>query len=73
MPSGLRSEKRPADPIGVAVEVTKIATGKTETLVRPSGRKRGGKAGGSTMARLLSASDQMMIAKKSASVRWEQV
>jgi hypothetical protein len=46
MPTGPRSERRPADVIGAAVMVAKIATGEiSETLPSKSGRTRSGAAG----------------------------
>ena len=42
MPRGPRGEKRPADVIGNAVHVMRIATGEIEEIL-PSGRVRSGK------------------------------
>jgi len=53
MPRGPRGEKRPADVIGAAVMVAKIATGEISDPL-PSGRTKGGKAGGSARAQKLS-------------------
>ena len=47
MPKGPRGEKRPADVIGAAVMVAKIATGKiTEELAKPSAAVELGRKGG---------------------------
>ena len=44
MPRGPKGEKRPADVIGNAVHVMRIATGEVEET-KPSGRVRSGRAG----------------------------
>lgn len=73
MPTGPRGEKRPADVIGAAVMVMKIATGDiTETPVQKSGRVRSGKAGAEARAKSLSPTDRKKIARKAASVRWNR-
>jgi hypothetical protein len=51
MPKGPQGQKRPADVIGNAVHVMKIATGEiTETAPKKSGRVRSAKAGGEARA-----------------------
>ena len=71
MPKGPRREKRPADVIGAAVKVMKIATGKIhEDLPEPSGRVKSGKAGGAARAKALTAEERREIAKKAAVARW---
>ena len=46
MPKGPNGEKRPADVIGCAIAVGKIATGEIEERIAPpSGRKKSGEAG----------------------------
>ena len=47
-------EKRPADVIGAAVMVAKIATGEIEEKPKAAGRSKGGKVGGAARARQLS-------------------
>ena len=52
MPKGSRGEKRPADVIGAAILVGRIATGDAED--KPSkapNRAKGGKAGGASRAK----------------------
>jgi hypothetical protein len=44
MPKGPRAEKRPADVIGAAVMVAKIATGEIEEEFPKTRRAEGGKA-----------------------------
>ena len=47
MPTGPKGQKRPADAIGLAVTVAKIATGEIEdTKGRSPNRAKGGKTGG---------------------------
>jgi hypothetical protein len=71
MPKGPRGEKRPADVIGAAIMVGRIATGEIEEAPRPkSGRVRSGQAGAKARAKALSADDRKAIAKKAAAKRW---
>jgi len=74
MPRGPRGEKRPADVIGNAVKVMRIATGEeTEELDADRAksaaaelRSRGGKA----RAARMSPSRRTEIARKAAAKRW---
>jgi len=72
MPRGPKGEKRPADVIGNAVHVMRIATGeveekpKEESIAAELGRK-GGRARAST----LSAKRRKEIARKAAASRWK--
>jgi hypothetical protein len=71
MPTGPRGEKRPADVIGAAVMVAKLATGEiTEVLKEPSGKVRSGQAGSKARAGKLSQQERAAIAKKAAAARW---
>lgn len=73
MPRGPKGEKRPADVIGAAVMVGRIATGEIED--RPGkapARSKGGKIGGRARAAQLSAEQRSAIAKKAASKRWSK-
>lgn len=64
---GPRGEKRPADVIGNAIMVAKLATGElTEDHKEPTNRKNSGKA----RAKALSAEKRSEIAKKAAKKRW---
>jgi hypothetical protein len=71
MPKGPRGEKRPADAIGRAIMVAKIATGEiederdTSTAASVLGRK-----GGRARASKLSAEKRTEIARKAAKARW---
>lgn len=71
MPKGPKGERRPADAIGCAVMVARIATGEiTEETRAPSGKVRSGLAGGKARAEKMSAEDRRAVAKKAASARW---
>ena len=68
-----KGQLRPADMIGCAVTVAKIATGEIEeqleTGIVPA-RAAGGKIGGRERAAKLSKSRRVEIAKIAAAVRW---
>ena len=71
MPRGPRGEKRPADVIGAAVMVGRIATGELEEVPKPkSGRTRSGHAGAKARAESLSPEERKAIAKKASAKRW---
>jgi hypothetical protein len=71
MPRGPKGEKRPADVIGNAVHVMRIATGDIEDE-KPSGRVRSGRAGGRARATSLSSEKRKEIAKAAAQKRWKR-
>jgi len=72
MPRGPRGEKRPADVIGNAVKVMRIATGEeTEDLPQPE-RIKAGKQGGLARARTLTAQQRSEIARIAAQARWKK-
>jgi hypothetical protein len=71
MPKGPRREKRPADVIGCAVVVAKIATGEVEEILRGMpGRVRSGQAGAKARAESLTEDQRREIAKLAAEARW---
>ncbi len=71
MPKGPRGEHRPADLIGCAVNVARIATGEAEDdRYSVPGRKRSGQAGSDARIRVLSPERRSEIAKKAAIGRW---
>lgn len=71
MPKGPRGEKRPADVIGAAVKVMRIATGEeTEELTVKSAAAELGSRGGKARAAKLSKKKRAEIAKKAAKARW---
>jgi hypothetical protein len=72
MPKGPRGEKRPADVIGAAVKVMRIATGEeAEELAPISPGAALGKLGGEARARNLTPEQRSAIAKKAAASRWK--
>lgn len=74
MPKGPKGEKRPADVIGLAVTVAKIATGEIEDKPEEDGKdpsaKALGKKGGRARADKLTAEQRAEIARKAAAKRW---
>jgi hypothetical protein len=74
MPRGPKGEKRPADVIGNAVHVMRIATGAIEEAgPDESDRERarkGGLKGGKARAQVLSPQKRQEIARKAARTRW---
>ncbi len=74
MPKGPKGEKRPADVIGAAVKVMKIATGEIEDDVDEDGKDKAaqalGRKGGRARAAKLSKKRRAEIAKKAAVARW---
>lgn len=76
MPKGPRGEKRPADAIGNAIRVARIAVGDEEDDVAGDGKDPAAKAlgakGGAARAKSLSAAKRSEIAKKAAAKRWKK-
>jgi hypothetical protein len=76
MPRGPKGEKRPADVIGAAVKVAKIATGEVEDEIDENGKNRAaqalGKKGGAARAKKLTPEERSRIAQKAAQSRWRQ-
>ena len=79
MPKGPKGEKRPADVIGAAIKVARIATGEDEdTPVTPESEGKDaaavsmGKRGGAARAAKLSPEKRVEIAKKAADRRWKK-
>ena len=74
MPKGPKGQKRPADVIGTAVKVMRIATGEEEDTVVDDGKdpaaKSLGSRGGKARAKNLTKSQRSAIAKKAAQARW---
>jgi len=75
MPRGPKGEKRPADVIGNAVKVMRIAVGE-ETEVAPvdDGKNKAaqalGKLGGEARAKSVSSEERKRIARHAAKLRW---
>jgi hypothetical protein len=73
MPKGPKGEKRPADVIGNAIKVAKIATGEIEDELSPAPkRSAGGKKGGVSRAKSLSDEQRSEIARLAAEARWKK-
>lgn len=72
MPKGPQGQKRPADAIGLAVMVGKIATGEIEDDIPPKPvRALVGARGGKARAEKLSTERRSEIAKNAAKTRWQ--
>jgi hypothetical protein len=76
MPRGPRGEKRPADVIGNAVKVVRIATGEEEeqtpALQGKEYARKGGLKGGKARAKALSPKQRAEIARLAAEARWKK-
>jgi hypothetical protein len=73
MPKGPQGQKRPADVIGNAVRVMKIATGEIPEDTPEPGKeyaRKGGLIGGPKRAAKLSKKRRGEIASKAARARW---
>ena len=71
LPKGPRGESRPADVIGNAVKVMRIATGEeAEELPTVTPGAALGKLGGQARARNMTAEARAEQAKKAAAKRW---
>ena len=71
MPKGPKGEKRPADVIGCAVHVAKIATGEIEdSKLKYPAKRNSGLAGSKARVKSTSKSSRSDIAKKAALTRW---
>ena len=81
MPKGPKGETRPADVIGTAVKVMKIATGQIQEGHGEDSRKdpaavalgrKGGKKGGRATANKLTPAERSQIARLAAQARWKK-
>jgi hypothetical protein len=76
MPRGPKGEKRPADVIGNAIHVMKIATGEIEETLTEDGKNAAavalGRMGGKARAEGMTAKRRREIAKKAAKTRWNK-
>lgn len=74
MPTGPKGQKRPADAIGRAVQIAKIATGEIEDVVPDDGKDPAAKAlgakGGRKRAENMTPERRKEIAQKAAAKRW---
>lgn len=77
MPKGPKGEKRPADVIGAAVQIAKIATGEIEEDLGETedGKDRAavalGRKGGAARAAKLTKKRRAEIARLAAKKRWQ--
>ena len=71
MPRGPNGEKRPRDPIALAVHIAKIATGQMEDEL-PSDTRKGGLVGGPARAKALSPERRSEIARMGQRARREK-
>lgn len=75
MPKGPQGQRRPADVIGAAIKVAKIATGEIEDLEELKGKdyaRKGGLGGGKARASALTAEERQKIARLAAQARWKK-
>ncbi|HRK43545.1 MAG TPA: histone H1 [Gemmobacter sp.] len=74
MPKGPNGEKRPADAIGLAVTVARIATGEVDDAPADDGKdpaaKALGKKGGAARAASMTPERRAEIARQAAAKRW---
>jgi hypothetical protein len=76
MPRGPKGEKRPADVVGNAVHIMRIATGEIEDTVPDDGKDKAaqalGRKGGHARAEKLTKAKRAEIAQKAALSRWSK-
>ena len=75
MPKGPKGEKRPADVIGNAVKIMRIATGEESDVAPDDGKNKAaqalGKLGGAARAKSTDSKTRSAIARKAAAARWK--
>jgi hypothetical protein len=75
MPRGPKGERCPADAIGNAVMIAKIATGEIEDITTEDGKNAAavalGRMGGKARAAGMTAKKRSEIARRAAKARWE--
>lgn len=76
MPKGPNGERRPADAIGLAVLVGRIATGEVDDNAVDDGKDPAAKAlgarGGKARAASMTDEERANVAKKAAAARWSK-
>jgi hypothetical protein len=72
MPTGPKGQKRPADVIGNAVKIARIATGEDEDKEPLKSASKGGKKGGAARAKTLTPEQRSEIARLAAAARWKK-
>ena len=77
MPKGPNGEKRPADAVGLAVLIGRIATGEVEDIAPDDGKDKAaqamGRKGGVARASSMTPERRAEIAKAAAAKRWGKV
>lgn len=76
MPRGPKGEKRPADVIGNAVKVMRIAVGEETDATPNDGKNKSaqelGKLGGEARAKSIGPEQRKEIAKRASAARWKK-
>ena len=76
MPKGPQGQKRPADAVGLAVLVGRIATGEAEdikaTAAKPARQSQSSKKGGAARSAKLTPEQRSEIARVAADARWKK-
>jgi hypothetical protein len=62
MPTGPKGEKRPADAIGLAVKIARIATGEDQEALPIEAKQKAGKVGAKARAKALTPQQRSEIA-----------
>lgn len=71
MPKGPNGQKRPADAIGNAVHIAKIATGEIEeTSLKQPAKRKSGLAGAKARQENTTEAQRKEIAERAAAARW---
>lgn len=72
MPTGPKGEKRPADVIGNAVRIARIATGEEQEDTPIEAKQKAGKVGARARAKSLTPQQRSEIARLAAEARWKK-
>jgi hypothetical protein len=72
MPKGPKGEKRPADAIGAAIRVARIATGEEEETPQRDAKSKAGQKGAAARSIKLTPKQRSEIARVAASARWKK-
>ncbi len=68
---GPQGQKRPADVVGNAVHIARIATGEIgETTYKQPNKVKSGRDGAKARSKSMTAAERSAVAKKAAVVRW---
>lgn len=71
MPKGPQGQRRPADAIGNAVHIARIAAGEIEeTTLKQPAKRNSGFAGAKARVQNTTPEDRKAIAQKAAAARW---